>query len=531
MTSIISTLHKKAQRALNDGQFQQAHRYIMLIFQEDQSFADGYFLMGMIASAHNNVNKAIKLIEQATKLESSNSEYYAQLAKHYALIEEHVKAQEAIVEAISIGSESALTFDTLGVSYSKIGLHQAAIPLYKEAVNRAPNNENFHYNLAISQTFVGDFQGARESHQRVLELNPNSYKSYAALSSLSFSNKPDNYIKNLASIYKNLVNAEDKLCVGHALAREYEKIKEYSSAFKYLQDAKQSKIDSINYNFEDDRAMFSSLNKNSIRLNNNNIKEGYDSQEPIFVVGMPRTGTTLVERILSGHSEIMSAGELSYFGTLVKLLSGSQTTRILDEATINATCKVDYKVLGQAYIDKTRHITGNTPKFVDKMPLNVLYVDFIIKALPNAKIICLDRNPLDTIVSNYRQFFSANSDSYNYAYDLVTCAKYYCEFIRLVRYFEEKYVDNFKVVNYEKLVNNPERHAKEMVEFCQLQWQESCLEIQDNAAPVATASAVQVRDSINNSSVGNWKKYEAHLDLAKEILTLNGIDWIREEKA
>ena len=240
---------------------------------------------------------------------------------------------------------------------------------------------------------------------------------------------------------------------------------------------------------------------------------------------MPRTGTTLVERILSQHTDVTSAGELEHFGLLLKKMSSSATNRVLDAETVNATKGIDFRTLGQSYIDSTRALTGDTAKFVDKMPLNVLYVGFILQALPNAKIVCLDRNPLDTIVSNFRQLFAANSYNYNYAYDLISTAKFYLEFKSLTQLWSKKYPNNFSLVKYETLVNDPESQAKELVEFCGLTWQEDCVHIDKNSAPVATASAVQVRKPINNKSIGNWRKYDAYLDEVKVLLTEHEIDW------
>jgi hypothetical protein len=145
------------------------------------------------------------------------------------------------------------------------------------------------------------------------------------------------------------------------------------------------------------------------------------------------------------------------------------------------------------------------------MPLNVLYAGFIIKALPKAKIICLDRGPLDTIVSNYRQLFAVNFSYYNYAYDLQTTAQFYQQFKQLTQLWLNLFPENFYVVNYEQLVNEPEKEAKKIIEFCGLDWQNECLEIHKNSAPVATASAVQVRQPINNKSVGNWQTYQEYL--------------------
>ena len=525
MKSTINTLHKQAQQALNNGEFQQAHHYLMAIFKQDQTFADAYFLMAMIAAAHHNSQKAIELIEKANRLSPKNAEYLAQLAKQYSLISEHVLALKYVHLAAQCSPQTALTLDTIGVTYSQIGLHKKAIQFFKKAVS-LQENHLFHFNLGVSQTFIGDFEGARKSHQQVIALAPDFCKSHTALSALTKVSKDKNNITNLKLLYQKLTNSDDKLNIGHALAREYEILSDYKHAFEYLQLSKKHKLKNIDYNYKDDHQMLTSINECFSEAPNLSLKKvGHLSAEAIFVVGMPRTGTTLVERILSQHTDVTSAGELEHFGLLLKKMSASKTNRVLDADTVKAAKDIDFKKLGKAYINSTRALTGDTAKFIDKMPLNILYVGFILQALPNAKIVCLDRNPLDTIVSNFRQLFAANAYNYNYAYDLISTAKFYILFRNLTKLWLKKFPNNFYLANYETLVNEPEVQAKSLVEFCSLTWQEDCLHIDKNSAPVATASAVQVRSPINNKSVGNWRNYDAYLDEVKVLLSKHNIDW------
>jgi len=523
MVNNIKQLHKQAQEALNQGQYQQAHQLIMGILSQDKYFADGYFLLGMIASVHHNTAKAIELIKQAIMLAPEQVEYIAQLAKHYALVNDHVQALHHANIAAKLTPKSALTLDTLGVAYSQIGLHQQAVPFFKLAVVANKNNGIFSFNLGASLKFTGDFSAARKAYEQTITLMPTYCKAHAALTSLGDITAESNNIQRLTKLYQQLTQTDDLLYIGHALAREYEALGDYDKSYQYLSESKKAKLAEFNYQFSDDKYMFNALTElfTTPSINDptqNLVNAGYDSSEPLFVVGMPRTGTTLVERILSKHSAVTSAGELQHFGLLLKELSKTTTNKVIDKETVMAAASVNFSQLGKAYIDSTRAITGSSAKFVDKMPLNVLYAGFIIKALPKAKIVCLDRGPLDTIVSNYRQLFAVNFSYYNYAYDLQTTAQFYHQFKQLTQLWLRLFPDNFYVVNYEKLVNNPKKEAKKIIEFCGLDWQEQCLDIHKNSAPVATASAVQVRQPINNKSIGNWQKYKGYLTKVTEYL-------------
>lgn len=526
MVNNIQQLHKQAQQAINKGQYQQAHKLIISILSQDKYFADGYFLLGMIASVHHNTVKAIALIKQAMVLAPEKVEYIAQLAKHYALVNDHVKALHHANIAAKLAPQSALTLDTLGVAYSQIGLHQLAVPFFKQAVAVNKDNGYFFFNLGASLKFTGDFSAARMAYERTIILMPTYCKAHAALTSLGDITAENNHIERLIKLYRELKQSDDILYIGHALAKEYEALGDYKSAYQYLSQSKKAKLVEFNYQFSDDKHMFTALtelfSKSSINDSAQNpVNVGYNSNEPLFVVGMPRTGTTLVERILSKHSMVSSAGELQHFGLLLKEYSKTTSNKVIDKETVMAAASINFSQLGKAYIDSTRAITGESAKFVDKMPLNVLYAGFIIKALPKVKIICLDRGPLDTIVSNYRQLFAVNYSYYNYAYDLETTAQFYHQFKQLTQLWLTLFPNNFYVVNYEKLVNNPEKEAKKIIEFCGLDWQDECLDIHKNSAPVATASAVQVRQPINNKSVGNWQKYKEYLTEVTEYLEKN----------
>ncbi|MDX2368106.1 MAG: sulfotransferase, partial [Colwellia sp.] len=470
MVSNIKQLHKQAQQAINQGQYQQAHQLIISILSQDKYFADGYFLLAIIASVHHNNAKAIELIKQALVLAPKQVEYIAQLAKHYALVNDHIEALKHANAAAKLMPKSSLTLDTLGVAYSQIGLHQQAVPFFKQAVAANKHNGVFFFNLGASLKFTGDFSAARKAYEQTISLMPTYCKAHAALTSLGDITPENNHIERLTKLYEQLTQSDDLLYIGHALAREHEALGHYDIAYQYLNQSKKVKLTQLNYQFSDDKHMFNALTETftTPQINNSNqdkLNTGYDSNEPLFVVGMPRTGTTLVERILSKHSAVTSAGELQHFGLLLKELSKTTTNKVIDKETVMAAASINFSKLGKAYIDSTRAITGSSAKFVDKMPLNVLYAGFIIKALPKAKIICLDRGPLDTIVSNYRQLFAVNFSYYNYAYDLQTTAQFYHQFKQLTQLWLNLFPDNFYVVNYEKLVNNPEEEAKKIIEF------------------------------------------------------------------
>jgi len=239
---------------------------------------------------------------------------------------------------------------------------------------------------------------------------------------------------------------------------------------------------------------------------------------------MPRTGTTLIERILSSHSDVTSAGELHNFGMLVKQAAGTTSTATLDTETIRQALRTDPAALGKAYVESTRPLTGHAPHFIDKLPMNFLYIGFIRRALPNARIICVRRNPMDTCLSNYRQLFSLSANSAQYAFDLLDTGRYFILFDQLMAHWKGLFPEHILEVEYESVVTNLAQESLRMTEFCGLNWQEACLTFQNNTAPVATASAVQVREPLYTHAAGRWKHYETHLQELRQLLEAAGVD-------
>jgi hypothetical protein len=331
----------------------------------------------------------------------------------------------------------------------------------------------------------------------------------------------NNHVERLQGLLPAISNADDALHIAHALSKELEVLGEFDRALHFLQRAKQQKLSEIAYRFADDQDVFNALKNHFTQTENPG--NGCMEKGALFVVGMPRSGTTLVERIISNHSEVSTAGELHNFALIAKQMLGNQSNRLIDKSLILSAGKLDLNALGHAYLQSKRHLAKGKAFVVDKLPLNVLYAGFILQALPNAKMICLERDLRDTIVSNYRQLFSFYDLTYGYSLSLMDTARYCVEFKQLVHLWQDLFPHNFYVVNYEQLVQNPRDEVRKVLHFCELEWQDDCLLIENNQSPVATASSVQVRSPITDKSVGQWKKYESHLDEIKNFLQDEGL--------
>ena len=519
-------LHQLAQRAVNQRQFNEAQQALIRILNNNPNFYDAYFLLGVIEAELGSFTKAAALIEKAATLKPL-PEYFAHLAKCFAMMGNSNKTYDAIESAKGFEIKDALTFDTIGVALSRLGDHEQAIEYFEQAIARKETSA-FYYNLGASQTFAGQFEQARYSYEKAIELQPLFYQAHSSLSHLGGISETKNHVDRLMSVYGKMPHPDAKLHISHALAKELEALGRYREAFEYLEAAKRDKRVKLNYQFEQDKTLFEGMK--SLFSEQEIGVEKHDSPcaQPIFVVGMPRSGTTLVERVLTNNEVVKSIGERQEFGLALKQLTKTPGRYILDNATIEAARRIDYSVLGRLYLDSLKTVVEPNQRFVDKMPLNVFYGGLIASALPKAKIICVIRNPMDTVWGNFKQLFSLNDPYYNYAYDQTSIAKFYAEFIALAEYWQSRFPNQFKIVSYDEFVTSPQAIGKEMVEFCGLHYDEAMLDITQNRSAVATASSVQVRTAINTKSLGQWRRFETWLRPAMETFDALGIELERK---
>ena len=519
---MVTEWHREAERALNRRDYRLAHSLCIKILGTDPRHADALFLLGVIAAEHGNFAKALEVIDRAVALDAGRADYHAQRGRCLLPLNRPREAFEAAQQALALAPADAVTLDTIGVVMTRAGAHTEALTPFRLAVVRAPDKPAFHYNLGASLQFVGELAAAAAEYRRVVELDARFHRAWSSLAQVERAALTPIEVRALERMLDDpALDTDAALHICHALAKQCEDHGRYAQAFGYLARGKRRKAATLGYDFAVDAEVFAAAATVPAALATRTTV-GHPSHEPIFVVGMPRTGTTLVERILSSHPDVFSAGELTNFGLVLKRAAGTPSNRVLDAATLAAGADCDPAILGAAYVDSTRPRTGHTARFIDKMPLNFFYAPLIARALPHAKIVCLRRNPLDTCLSNYRQLFATSFSYYNYAYDLLDTGRYYLGFRALTERWSETLVHNYLEVNYEDVVLHTERETRRLLEFCGLDWDPRCLAFQDNAAPVATASSAQVRQPIYRTAVERWRHYQKELEPLRELLSAAG---------
>lgn len=414
------------------------------------------------------------------------------------------------------------TLDMLGAAYAMNNAYQRAVDVNRRAVAVRPDDARTHYNLAAALMFTGDFAGAERAITRCLDLQPTLWDAYTVRSKVRRPGADRSRVDELLALldhHGDQPRARERLNL--ALAREYESLHEYARAFECMMAGNAAGRSYRGYDAGRDERLFDALLRQGPAVQS--AASGCETDEPIFVFGMPRSGTTLVERILSSHPRVTSCGELRQFGMLLKCLSGSASADLLDADTVLRACDLDAKTLGERYLASTRPLSGRTPHFVDKFPHHFLYAGLLARALPRAKMICVRRNPLDTCLGNFREVFSEGSTFHGYACDLLDTGSYYLRFDHLMAHWQQVLPGRILEISYESLVENQETETRALLEFCGLPWDPVCLTFENNRAPAATASAAQVRSPIHRDAVRRWKFYEKQLAELGDMLIRAGI--------
>ena len=526
--------HQQAVSALQADRTQEAHQLCLQILQEDPTFADAWFICAVIAAKNGLVGKAAEIMERPLTLAPENPEYHAEMGRLMIALHQPDRALTHAQIALQKTPTDIPVLNTLGTVFTQAGEHGPALDCYQRGIKQLERKgasstlssqwqSELYFNLAASLQFAGQFDAAEAAYEKAISLQPTLFKAHSALATLRQHTPEKNHLERLEQLRDAIETPRDQLHLGHAMAKELEDLGRYEASLEALDWAKARQCRDSGYHFETDRALFDTLRKPLGGDWPAEDRQGCASKEPIFIVGMPRTGTTLVEQILASHSAVFAAGELQNFPLQVKRLTGTPSADVLDLATLEAALNVKPTALGNAYLESTRPRTGHTPRFIDKLPLNFIYLGLIHQALPNAKIVCLRRDPMDTCVSNYRQLFAVDFKHYHYNYDLMTCGQYFIEFDKLMRHWQHVMPGNVHEVSYEALVAEPERHARELLAFCELEWEPQCLEFHQRDTAVATPSAVQVRQGIYQSSVQRWKRYGEHVEPLHALLQSAGL--------
>lgn len=418
----------------------------------------------------------------------------------------HDLAIEALAALEQDARDDPELLQHVGERYAHVGRHERALSCYQRAATLLPDDPRALYNLASAQIAVGRLEEAERTFTEVIARNPHDYDAWQNRSTLRRQTADDNHIAALCELLESGARqdaGEVQLC--YALAKEYEDLGEYDTSFHFLKRGADRRRRMMAYRVDGDVAVMARLAELFDAGYAARVPAARERRGPLFVMGLPRSGTTLVDRILCSHSRIESLGEINDFALTLTRLAGTPDKAQLLEASAN----LDMDALGDAYIRSARSRGCEAELFIDKTPANWLYLGLIARALPAAVILHVQRHPVDSCFAMYRTLFRMG---YPFSYDLGDLAHYYIAYHRLMAHWRRTFPGILLDVRYEELVDDQEAVSRQLVAHCGLDWEDGCLAFERNAAPVATASAAQVRQPIYRDALARWRRYERQLE-------------------
>jgi tetratricopeptide (TPR) repeat protein len=482
---------------------------------------------GIRAAERGRITEGLAQIHEACAADPDDPEPQAQLARWLSKLNRNEEALAAVARALALVPQSALCWDTIGVVLSRAGRHVQAVECFARAVALNPERAGLHFNHAASLKFLGRLAEAEAAYEACVGCDPRFWRAYSALAATRRQTTERNHLDRLERLLATgPLDPDAELHLRHALAKELEDLGREDEAFEHLHVGNARKFAATGYDGVRDQRLFAAVMRAFPEPLPAPEDQGDSAADdaPIFVVGLPRTGTTLVERILATHPRVASAGESQNFALLLKRTSGTRSPQVLDEETLAHSARIDLPALGHEYLRRTRPATPARPRFVDKMPLNFFYLGHIARALPNSSLVVVRRHPLDAGLSNFRQLFATGFSYYDYARDLRAIGRYYAHFDRLIGHWRKVLPGRVHEVHYEALVQDQRATTAALLRSCRLPWDEACLAFERNATAVATASAVQVRQPLYTSSVGRWRRLQSRLGPLIEELSAAGIE-------
>jgi tetratricopeptide (TPR) repeat protein len=495
--------------ACNAGlmQFDAAINNYKKALKINPDYADAYNNMGNALKDKGDLEAAIESYKQALKIKPDYAQAYNNMGNALRKKGDSEVAIESYKQALKIKPDYAQAYNNMGNALSDKGDLEAAIESYKQALKIKPDYVQAYNNIGIALKDKGDLEAAIESYKQVLKIKPDYAEVYRNLSNIHRYKEHDEYFLKMQSLCQSSSVSDEQRChLNFALSKASEDLNEVSQSFNYLKIGNELRKKILSYDIKKDIELFSQLKKAYPSIALQSVVESSDLK-PIFILGMPRSGTTLVEQIVSSHSEVTGAGELSYVSRF-----GDPTAR--GAIKPNAKMILDFR---QRYIEALKKRSDGRSIVTDKMPQNFLYVGLIFSAFPDAKVIHVNRDPAATCWSNYKHYFI--DKDLGYCYDLDDTVTYFGLYTDLMQFWLGHYGDRIYNLNYDNLTINQDDETRKLIEYLELEWENGCLSPQHNKRSVRTVSQQQVRQKVYQGSSQQWRKFEPYLNGAFNQLT------------
>lgn len=507
-------MHSLGVLYFHSSQWDRAFDYFARAVQEDPTDALYQRNLGELCRRLGKVDQAVLFGIAATKLDAKNAEPFYNLALAYTDSGQIDKAISAYRKAVKLNPKHGLAWNNLGSALEHKGNKKSALTAYEHAVEIHSGHAEAQNNQGAIYTEMGRLDEARTSFNAAIATSPDFVEAHYNLSSLKTYTKDDPHLAILEQIYaqRSSLPESARIRYAFALGKALDDIGRYDDAFKAYQEGNrlQHARLPVDESSADEllKAIINVFTPEFFAQRKQWVGAVDSKRVPIFIVGMPRSGTTLLEQILSTHRSVYGAGELTDLNAVIYEATGQKDNNPFANNIVSLS-EEQVRRIGEDYLTRVWKLAPKSIFITDKMPANFFYLGLIHLALPNAKIIHAMRDPMDSCFSCYSRLFN---DTMEFAYDLDSLGNYYRRYITLMKHWHAVLPANTILdLSYEDLVADTEKEARRVLEFVGLPWDENCLEFHKNDRLVKTASVAQVRKPIYKSSLARWKHFKGHL--------------------
>jgi len=504
----------KGVRHLQASRFRKAESAFKKILVEDENNIDALRFMGILAFKSGNHDIAEAMFTRALQVDPTYTLVWANLAQVFSVTGQLDKAKKSFKNILNMEPKNGLIWAEYGTVLTKLARYSDGKDAYLKALKFKPNSPRVYLSLGHVYKTMGEIDNSINSYKSTIKQNNLSGEAYWSLANLKTYSFTNDEIKNMEATLDTEISDIERCQMHFALGKAYEVKKDYNNSFINYSKGNRVKKGLIKYSSretsEKTKKVLNFFNEENISsLSNSSTLD----RDPIFVLGMPRSGSTLIDQIISSHSMVDGTQELPNIIKIAAELnndSDDNYPEVLEDFKSN-----ELSALGLDYIKETKWARESAPFFIDKMPNNFIHIGLIKTILPNAKIIDTRRDAMDTCFSCFKQFFARGQ---LFTYSLEDLGNYYVDYIKAMNHWHKVYGEDIYTVHYDNVINNTESTIRELIEYCELPFEDNCLEFYKSSRPVKTPSAEQVRQPIYKSGLNYWKNYADFLSPLKKII-------------
>ena len=491
------------------GKLERARESYKQAISLDSNSAKAHFNLGNTFKELSRLDEAEASYKQAIALKPDYAEVYYNLGillKEMGRLDESVSSYK---QAIALKPDYAVAFNNLGITLKELGRLDESEASFQKAIALKPDYAEAFINFGNTLKELGRLDESESSYKQAIALKPDYAQAHRELTSIKKFDEKDEQYLNMQELYNDENISEEQRChINFGLAKACEDLGDFKQAFTHYREGNELRKKLLKYDINKDVDFFDRIKTNYPRIEQSSLisDELSKSLMPVFIVGMPRSGTTLVEQIISSHPQITGAGELNYAAQF----GGTIATGLSD---INHSVLLDFR---HKYLAKLKDVSDGNLIVTDKMPQNFRFMGLLAAAFPEAKIIHVKRNPAAVCWANYKQYFTSKNLDYCFALDDVV--SYHGLYKDIMEFWTRTLSERIYDLDYELLTVNQESETRQLIDYLGLAWDKTCLSPQKNERSVATASNVQIRKKVYKGSSEQWKKYQPFLNGAFDCL-------------